>query len=668
MVSAFPFNLRPLVLACLAGVTALPVAADELLNGPGAFDLELGGVSSNSQSALSSSGYVFAQTVGSKGGPTRVTLWSVLDGVRYLPTLGGKSMAAYGLSHDGLVVIGTVGSTSSRIHAFRWDASNGTQDLGVLPGMDSSRALATNASGSIVVGESGSSHTSLNRAFRWSESGGMQDLGDLGGGKALAKNVNAVGDVVVGESTDHQGAVHAFRWTSQGGMQDLSLPGAQYSTANAVNDAGNVVVGRFFGASTGMLIHAFRWTADGGLQDLGALGRGTSEALAVNGSGDVVVGRSIPMRGSPRAFRWTVATGMQTVEDWLRSNGFDSGAMKATSATGVSDDGNVIIGQLAGGHTYVAFARRGIVDMPDVARSLAAMQQPFEMQRQQLERLAADADCNRFGAHGLCVAASVGRRDSTGGAASYRDPSASVSVGVRLGQHWRIGATLAQGQLDIGGELGSRVRQTAPALAVSLGYGADDGLGWQLRAAVSASNGSMDFTRGYLNGARLERAHGTTRADAQAVSLRSGYGLSLGRVVMTPYLQARSSHSRWSAYREVDDVRFPAAFEARNSKVVTLGAGAQAQWQVNDRWSVGLDGGVEQEIQRDDQESVANVLGYVYSDAGLTEAPAQTLPFLGGEVTRRVGSDSEVALGAGWRATGFGAGERYYSLTWRHAF
>jgi probable HAF family extracellular repeat protein len=73
---------------------------------------------------------------------------------------------AYAINNSGQVV------GASGAHAFLWDASNGVQDLGTLPGDQNSRASAINDSGQ-VAGESG------NRAFLWSESTGIQDLGTL---------------------------------------------------------------------------------------------------------------------------------------------------------------------------------------------------------------------------------------------------------------------------------------------------------------------------------------------------------------------------------------------------------------------------------------------------------------------------------------------------------
>src|SRR6218665_997249 len=94
---------------------------------------------------------------------------------------------------------------------------------------------------------------------------------------------------------------------------------------------------------------AVRWTKDTGMVGLGTLpGDTASVATSVNCRGDVMVGVSISSDGERRGFRWTQATGMQTIEQWLKDNGVDvKGLPRVVTATAVNGAGNVVFGSLA---------------------------------------------------------------------------------------------------------------------------------------------------------------------------------------------------------------------------------------------------------------------------------------------------------------------------------
>src|SRR5262249_3403546 len=94
------------------------------------------------------------------------------------------------------------------------------------------------------------------------------------------------------------------------------LPGDNRSSARGWNGNGTVGVGTSFGVSGGQFVaggHAFRWV-NGTMTGLGFLpgGINQSAAFGVNADGTVVVGRTTYPGAftSPRAFRWTAASGM----------------------------------------------------------------------------------------------------------------------------------------------------------------------------------------------------------------------------------------------------------------------------------------------------------------------------------------------------------------------
>ncbi|MFK0208850.1 autotransporter domain-containing protein [Agrobacterium sp. NPDC090283] len=291
-------------------------------------------------------------------GSQRSFRWTAATGAfQYLTNPPGVThSSAHDASADGSVIVGRYDIGSS-MRAFRWTPANGVmQDIGTLPNATGSVANAISTDGSVIVGGSGYFETL--RAFRWTAANGMQSLGVPSGGRAsVAYGVNADGSVIVGEYS--AGSTRAFRWTETDGiMRDLGvLPGSTQSTAWAVSDDGSVVVGdsRFTIGPNAHEWRAFRWSAaTGAMEPLGALAGGTaSVAYGLSANGSVVVGEAKSGTGQ-RGFRWTEATGMVSVEDWLRGNGVTVTSDFTFNAFGVSADGNIIVGQTQNNTPYIA--------------------------------------------------------------------------------------------------------------------------------------------------------------------------------------------------------------------------------------------------------------------------------------------------------------------------
>ncbi|MBE7477038.1 MAG: T9SS type A sorting domain-containing protein [Ignavibacteriota bacterium] len=110
----------------------------------------------------------------------------------------------------------------------------------------------------------------------------------------------------------------------------LGTLGGDDSEARAVSDNGSVVVGVSQDANGNP--RAFRWTIQTGIQDLGTLGGNGSVAADVSADGSIIVGWSDDANNIYRAFKWTESTGMQ-----------DLGAGDYSTAHGISADGTAII-------------------------------------------------------------------------------------------------------------------------------------------------------------------------------------------------------------------------------------------------------------------------------------------------------------------------------------
>jgi probable HAF family extracellular repeat protein len=154
--------------------------------------------------------------------------WTAAGGMQALPTLDGLDVAA-----DGAVVTG----------GGWWTQSGGLQPPIPAPGggcCSSARNVAPD--GAVLSGWTsapGGVH-----AFRWTAAAGTQDLGTLGGTESVAEDASLNGTVVVGQSRDSTpwGFWRAFGWTAATGMRDLGTLGGPMSAAYGVADDGSVIV------------------------------------------------------------------------------------------------------------------------------------------------------------------------------------------------------------------------------------------------------------------------------------------------------------------------------------------------------------------------------------------------------------------------------------------
>jgi len=120
--------------------------------------------------------------------------------------------AAWGVSPDGNLVVGRH-DLYTHYEAFRWSATGGVLDLGVLPGSGNfSEAHDTSADGSVVVGESG-------QAFIWTPAMGMRPLRDVlaedgldltGWTLTTAWGVSDDGTIITGSGINPDGQTEAW--------------------------------------------------------------------------------------------------------------------------------------------------------------------------------------------------------------------------------------------------------------------------------------------------------------------------------------------------------------------------------------------------------------------------------------------------------------------------
>lgn len=285
---------------------------------------------------------------------------------------GHTYVLANGVSDDGSKIVGVSNETNtSRSNAVLWEGTTLTVLAHLNPDsgpFQASAAYGISGDGHVVVGTSVTSATAYH-AVRWVDKGAPQDINGGGFIGSFAQRASRDGAVVVGHGSTATRLNEAFVWTSATGMRGLGVLSSQSTDTRAMSRAtdvsadGAVVVG--FSQGGNDKAEAFRWTSAGGMGSLGLLtGGDDSRAFAVNADGSVIVGSArrpstvVPSIQDTLAFRWSESGGLQTVVDWLTASGVAVGDNSFTEATGVSDDGRVVVGKgQINGHTQQFIAR-----------------------------------------------------------------------------------------------------------------------------------------------------------------------------------------------------------------------------------------------------------------------------------------------------------------------
>lgn len=292
-------------------------------------------------------------------GPALV--WSKTAGsslVHRDPPFQAHLTVAQAVSADGSVIVGAgqVGLPSQntgQFEVFRWTEADGMESLGTISPFHLGSPLVITASavsddGSVIVGGAGKDEGQ--EAFLWTRAGGMKGLGDLPGGDLDSQilAMSADGSKLVGTATGESGSQAAVAWTAESGFALLGgiTSDALKSRATAVSPDGDFIVGwaRHLEGDT-----AFRSAPDTPPVSLGDLpgGGSFSAASGVSADGNVVVGLSSGYLDRWEGFIWDPVRGMRPLTDVL-AHDYGLGESLPTfvgSVQGISRDGKVILGQ-----------------------------------------------------------------------------------------------------------------------------------------------------------------------------------------------------------------------------------------------------------------------------------------------------------------------------------
>lgn len=295
-----------------------------------------------------------------------------------LGTWGWSGCYPEAVSGDGSIVVGSA-TYSSVWHAFRWTPSTGLVDIVPTLGMYWAVARYITRGGTYIAGYKFT--PSGNRAAVWSSAGlslfepsssytssyaeAMSESGtsvygvlEQPGQRAVAwingvlrypthlpgmnnssfRGCSSDGRFAVGNQWDSndpwltKGFVYAR--DTQAVIDIGSLQG-QYTILEAISSSGRFAFGTSVVNGVG---HGVRWSAKFGLEDLTP--RTTAEILftAANKDGTAAVGRS------GEAIYWSTTTGLITLRELAIRRGVAVGPWEFISATGISDEGNTIVG------------------------------------------------------------------------------------------------------------------------------------------------------------------------------------------------------------------------------------------------------------------------------------------------------------------------------------
>ncbi|MHC4179470.1 MAG: PEP-CTERM sorting domain-containing protein [Planctomycetota bacterium] len=282
-------------------------------SGPGSFRTEA--VSADGSTVVGQSGY---------GQAFRWTAETGMARLGGFPDCTWGESGAFDVSADGSVTVGYAWHDPDPTEACLWTADGEIVGLGKPPG-GKSFAYAVSADGSVVIVDGVTGPSNDHEVFRWTAAEGLVSLGE---GSAL--DISADGSVIFCKGlADPTVDDKYFLWTAESGRIGLNNPMSSRRNRCGISaDGSTVIVGNR------------RWTAETGWVDLGF------GARAVSADGSIVLGEKGHVFYGAQAQIWDEINGSRNLKEVLTNDyGLDlSDWWDLDAATGISDDGTVIVG------------------------------------------------------------------------------------------------------------------------------------------------------------------------------------------------------------------------------------------------------------------------------------------------------------------------------------
>jgi len=528
----------------------------------------------NQVAGMSADGLTYAGIYQFGPGDFRYAIWSGNTAFE-LQRFNGATPFVRAISADGSVVVGDAdpGNVAS---ALIWDAAGVVHELAHYPGGGGnlwSRAMGVSDDGAFIVGYAAAPNWSY-YVTRWRQS----DLSIEVIGPGQTSLMSGDGSTI---------AASTWLWVdgANGGARTDSfqyVPGSNYSNIQAMTANGRVIVGQ---ASLSPRSLAFRW--DNGVgATLGDLG-GDSMARALSSDGEIVVGFAVDGGNVRHAVRWGATGAVSKVADLLTAGGVDISGWQLQDATGISEDGNTIVGTgIDSSNALGAWLARclaacraadasfGIITADVAARSFAAMGAVGATTSLHLASelsTAGDMASSAEGSGASVTGFAYGAYDS--------DPTTSASIGatVDLGDDLFAGGTLgATGILTEMPNGGSAIF-SGPSLTAFIASRPDTGLNWTVGASVTGLTGTI--RRGYLNGNTPVTSSGNTSGAGFALSAEAGWTFEdlLADVLVTPFVNVTVSSASYAGYTETGSP-FPAAFSGFSTSSAVFKVGVDGRY------------------------------------------------------------------------------------------
>jgi probable HAF family extracellular repeat protein len=324
-----------------------------------------------------------------------------------------------------------------------------------------------------------------------------------------------------------------------------------------------------------------------------------------------------------------------------------------SSATGVSADGKVIVGfsDITGDSATHAFVYRVIdsgggvmVDIPNTYSALATNSyQLNSLLNAQNTALAVNlnSDCTVYGANNVCVG--VGGRYTNVSSPTSTQTAGNVQLGYRFAPSFRAGVFLDQGIANTTPN-NYTVKNSQPLAGLFAVYApSGSNLGLQVKASAAYSSNGVNITRTTLS--NTEAGQGTSTMTTQGAQLETAYGFAVGDSwIASPLAGIRATSVSRNGYTETAGATFPITYNSVTQSATTAYAGAKVMGYVTPKVSVGVNAGVEQDLN----SSVSNYSGSIYYLGGFSlAAPTiqKTRAFVGANTAYWLDKNERVSLG-----------------------